>query len=78
MDIPWKTGDYIHGNTMVKPWNFQGQTPWVSMEFSYHFAHMKLPWFAHHGYSMENWRLYPWIFNGITMVGSPWVIMEFS
>jgi len=48
------------------------------MEFSYHFAHMKMPWFANHGYSMENWTLNPWIFHGITMVGIPWVVMEFS
>jgi len=31
----------------------------VSMEFSHHFAYMKLPWFANHGYSMENWTLNP-------------------
>ena len=28
--------------------------------------------------SMENWTLNPWIFHGITMVGIPWVLMEFS
>jgi len=30
--------------SMVTPWNYHGQTPWVSMEF----AHMKFHGLAHH------------------------------
>jgi len=45
------------------PWNYHAQDIWVSMEFSYHFAHVKFPWFVHHGYSMENWETNPWCAN---------------
>ena len=66
----------FHGfHTMDIPWNYHGQNPWDVMEFSYHFAHVKIPWSGHHEYSMGNRGFDAWIFHGITMVGPhglPW------
>jgi len=65
--------------SMVTPWNYHGQTPWDFMEFSYHFAHMKLPWFAHHGYSMENWTMdIPWNYHGRDPMGCHGIFMVIS
>jgi len=59
----WTTRGQIHGNSIDVPWNYHGRDISVSIEFSYHFAHVKFPWFVHHGYSMENRETNPWRTN---------------
>ena len=68
------------------PWNYHGWDIWVSMVFSYHFAHLKFPWFVRHGYSMEKRETNPWCANHGNFMwancmklpwqfhGNPWVV----
>jgi len=49
----------------------------ISMEISYVFAHVKLPWFTYHGYSMEcnkvETMVISWKYHGL----NSWYSMEY-
>jgi len=82
MEYPWCTNHGIftwakwYENSMEthmswawsQPMGFHG----IAMEFSYNFAHMKFPWFAHHGFVSQFSMQYPWCTNHGNFTWAKW------